>query len=133
MDETARRVAEEVTRASDEERISFPDVVQALMAAGVERYHADLPHGRRTYSMPDGSAQTVAGHALSGPVAERFSADAVAAAVRAVQKGEIQYREFCDRIAAAGCPGYHVFIAGRRVVYYGRDGGLHVEHFPGAK
>lgn len=131
MDEAAFRAAEEVTLASDEERITFPDVVRALAGAGVEHYHADLRRGTRTYSMPDGSARTVAGHAISVPVAEQFSAKDIAAAIGAIQKGEIRYREFCDRIAAAGCPGYHVFIAGRRAVYYGRDGSLHVEQFPG--
>ncbi len=68
------------------------------------------------------------------PAAARFfSAANVEAAVRAIQRQEIQYREFCRRIVAAGCVGYHVFLEGRRVVYYGRAGDSHTEYFPGAK
>lgn len=32
-----------------------------------------------------------------------------------------------------GCVGYHVSLAGRRAVYYGRSGETHVEQFPPAK
>ena len=36
------------------------------------------------------------------------------------------------RAAEAGCVGYMAFMAGRRVVYYGRTGDSHVEWFPDA-
>jgi hypothetical protein len=36
-------------------------------------------------------------------------------------------------MALAGCVGYHVFITGKRVVYYGRQGDQQIEYFPGAK
>ncbi len=52
--------------------------------------------------------------------------------MRAVQGGRIRYREFCARIAAAGCVGYFVSIPGRRAVYYGRTADSHTEWFPGA-
>jgi hypothetical protein len=32
----------------------------------------------------------------------------------------------------AGCVAYMVSLPGRRVVYYGRTGASHVEHFPPA-
>jgi uncharacterized protein YbcV (DUF1398 family) len=54
-------------------------------------------------------------------------------AVRATQRGEIRYREFCRRIAAAGCVGYFVSLAGRRAVYYGRTIDTYVERFPDAR
>jgi len=63
--------------------------------------------------------------------ARAFSAAGVDAAVRAIQAQKIQYREFCERIAAAGCVGYTVSLTGRRAVYYGRTGESHVEMFPG--
>jgi len=133
MDQSLKNVLLECVRASDEERITFPEVVRALVAAGVERYHADLLRGERVFAMPCGGSETVAAHKVKVPVAAAFSAAGVEAAVRASQKGEIKYREFCARAAASGCAGYHVFIDGRRVLYYGRSGGFHVEHFPGGK
>ena len=133
VDNSAQNVMREASRASDEERISFPEVVAKLAAAGVERYHADLARGEKTYYLPNGEAEAVPNHALAQSPAAVFSAEGVVAALRAIQRGEIRYREFCDRIAAAGCVGYHVFIAGKRAVYYGRAGDTYTEWFPGAK
>ncbi len=42
MDAHVKDVVREMSRASDEERITFPEVVKALMEVQVERYHADL-------------------------------------------------------------------------------------------
>ena len=59
--------------------------------------------------------------------------EGVEKAVRAIQRQEIAYREFCRQIAGAGCVGYFVSLTGRRAVYYGRTGDEHVQWFPGAK
>ena len=52
--------------------------------------------------------------------------------MQAIQKQQINYREFCERIAQAGCVGYMVSLTGRRAVYYGRSGDSYVELFPAA-
>ena len=132
MDAQVKDVAREMSKASDEERITFPEVVMALMAVKIERYHADLVTGRKTYYLTDGDFEDVEGHKFGG-AALSFSAGGVEKAVRAIQGGEIAYREFCRRIADAGCVGYFVSLAGRRAVYYGRTGDEHVEWFPGAR
>ncbi len=132
MDARAKEVAREMTRASDQERITFPEVVKALMDVGVERYHADLVCSNKTYYVPDGGFEVVACHPIRQP-APSFSAKGVEDAVRAIQSLSIGYGEFCERIAAAGCVGYLVSFVGRRAVYYGRTGDSHVEWFPGAR
>jgi uncharacterized protein YbcV (DUF1398 family) len=132
MDAHVNDVVREMSEASDEERITFPEVVKALMEVGIERYHADLLVGRKTYYLPDGNFEEVEVHKVGG-AALKFSAEGVEKAVRAIQRQEIAYREFCRRIADAGCVGYFVSLAGRRAVYYGRTGDEHVEWFPGAK
>lgn len=128
-----REAAAEATAASDGERISFPEVVALLAAAGVERYHADLVRAERVFYRPDGESVMVAAHVLAAPPAPAFSAEGVMAAIGAIQQGQIRYREFCARIAASGCVGYLVSLAGRRAVYYGRTGETHVEYFPGSR
>ncbi|MGA9795471.1 MAG: DUF1398 family protein [Rhizomicrobium sp.] len=133
MDKHVKDVVIECTKASHEERITFPEVVKALMEAGVERYHADLLRGENTFYMPGGESERVMGHAIKSEPAKAFSAVGVDAAVRTIQRQEIRYGEFCARIAAAGCVGYIVSMAGRRAVYYGRTGETHVEMFPGAQ
>jgi len=125
-------VVEECTVASDASRMSFPEVVGKLTSAGVERYHADLVRAEKTYFRPDGKSHVVANDAIGRTPAAAFAASAVAAAVKAAQNGEIDYKTFCARVIEAGCVGYHVHIAGRRVIYYGRSGDSHTEHFPGA-
>jgi uncharacterized protein YbcV (DUF1398 family) len=132
MDEATRKIVTDVTRDSDEERSTFPEVVGRLVAAGVERYHMDMVRGERAFYMPDGTNESVFTDKYP-PVAQSFVARDVDAAVRAIQRDEIQYQEFCRRITQAGCVGYHVFITGQRVVYYGRTGEQHIEYFPGAK
>lgn len=129
MDTHVTDVVREIVAASDEERIVFPEVVSRLAAAGVERYHADLVLATKTFYTPAGRAETLSGHRSSAP-ALTWNPAAVAAAVRDSQQGKIKYREFCERIAAAGCVGYFVSLLGRRATYYGRTSETHVELFP---
>jgi uncharacterized protein YbcV (DUF1398 family) len=126
------KVMQECTEASDGERMSFPEVVMKLMQAGVERYHADLLRSEKIYYLPSGESHRVPATPMQATPASAFAADGVAAAVRAIQQRKIQYREFCERIAQAGCVGYIVSMAGRRAVYYGRTGDSYVEPFSGA-
>ncbi len=132
MNAHMKDVVREMSKASDEERIAFPEVVKALMEVGIERYHADLVAGRKTYYLPNGDFEEVEVHKVSG-AAHTFSAEGVEKAVRAIQRQEIAYREFCRLIGAAGCVGYFVSLAGRSAVYYGRTIDTQVEWFPGAK
>jgi uncharacterized protein YbcV (DUF1398 family) len=65
------------------------------------------------------------------PIAETFSASKVEAAVRQAQNGEIMYPQFTRQALAAGCIGYFVQISGKCVQYFGRNGEIHTERFPG--
>lgn len=132
MNPQVKEVLIECTRASDEERVSFGQVVTKLIEAGVERYHADLVRSEKTYHLPNGESEVVPSTVIETTPAPEFLAAGVEAAVRAVQAGTIKYKAFCERAMAAGCVGYLVSIAGRRVIYYGRTGDNHVEWFPEA-
>ncbi len=132
MNPATLAVLTECTQGSDDERLTFPEVVGKLMQAGVERYDTDLQRSEKTYYMPDGSSAVLKAHDISAPIAEAFSAEGVETAVSAIQAGQIKYRQFCNRIAEAGCVGYLVSLVGRRAVYYGRTGDAHVEYFPPA-
>jgi len=132
MQEQLTRIMEECTDASDQERIGFPEVVMKLMHAGVERYHADLLRAEKIYYLPSGESHRVPAADVKVVPAPAFTAEGVAAAVRAIQQQRIKYREFCERIAEAGCVGYMVSLAGKRAVYYGRTGESYVEPFPSA-
>ncbi len=122
----------ECTEASDQERITFSEVVMKLMQAGVERYHADLLRAEKIYYLPSGESHREPAADVKAVPSAAFTAEGVAAAVRAIQQQKIKYREFCERIAQAGCVGYMVSLAGKRAVYYGRTGDSYVEPFPSA-
>lgn len=130
MREDVIEAVQECTDASDQERVTFPEVVAKLAGAGIERYHADLLRAEKIYYLPSGESQRVQAAPIAAVPPAAFTADGVAAAVRAIQRQQIKYREFCERIAEAGCVGYFVSLAGRRAVYYGRTGESYVEPFP---
>ena len=132
MDTSTKAVMHECTKRSDEHSMSFPEVVGKLMQVGVERYHADLRRGEKTYYLPSGESLVTPTDLVAGEPPAAFSAENVAAAVKAIQRNAIDYVEFCRRIVAAGCVDYVVSIVGRRAIYSGRTGDCYVEPFPAA-
>jgi uncharacterized protein YbcV (DUF1398 family) len=125
------QVLDECEFLSFQGKIAFPEVVARLAASGVERYCADLVKLEKFYYSPEGQSHIVAMPLADAPaIGREFSANAVRAAVRDSQKGEIGYPEFLKRIMAAGTVYYDVFVGGRKVIYTGRDGDFHVENFP---
>jgi uncharacterized protein YbcV (DUF1398 family) len=132
MDEATKAVMIACTTRSDENNVTFPEVVGLLMEAGVERYHADLSRAEKTYYMPDGASFVTPSAPITRAATQAFSPQGVSDAVRSIQQGRIDYAEFCRRIVAAGCVEYVVSLAGRRAVYSGRTGESYVELFPSA-
>lgn len=127
-------VIQECTKGSFESTMTFPEVVQRLSAAGVERYEVDLIRLEKTCYGRSGETEREPLPLQEPPaVAERFSEAGVKQALHAVQQREIEYPEFLRRILAAGATGYSVFLEGRRAIYFGRLGDFHVEPFPGSR
>jgi uncharacterized protein YbcV (DUF1398 family) len=112
--------------------MNFPQIVQKLADAGIERYHADYSRQETTYYLPDGQSHVVSMPHPPHPIASEFSPAGVEAAVRQSQRNEHTYPDFVRKTMAAGCIGYFVCITGRRAIYFGRTGESHVEVFPPA-
>jgi uncharacterized protein YbcV (DUF1398 family) len=112
--------------------LTFPEVVARLAAIGVERYHTDYSRQEVTYYMPDGDSFIVAVPHPPPTTATEFSPSAVEAAVRQSQRNEHTYLDFIGKTMAASCVGYFVQIAGRRALYFSRNGEIHMELFPPA-
>jgi uncharacterized protein YbcV (DUF1398 family) len=113
--------------------LTFPEVVQALLGVGVESYRADLVLREKTTYMPNGQTHREPMDIPATQAAEEFSAEGVVSALRAIQGRQIKYREFLDRILAAGTTNYAVYLNGKRAIYFGRKGEFHVEELPQAK
>ncbi|MGG5872250.1 hypothetical protein [Pseudomonas peli] len=115
---------------SNEGSIHFGQVVEALLAAGVESYWVDYRACRATYYLPSGQTHSLGMDAPEAGIDRPFSAPAIQAAIRAAQQGEVLYPEFKRRSQAAGCIGYMAWLQGRHVSYFGRNGETHIERFP---
>ncbi|MGC4007047.1 MAG: DUF1398 family protein [Pirellulales bacterium] len=111
---------------------AFSEIVGRLIALGVERYHVDYSRGETTFYLPDGDSHVVPSPHEPQPTRSAFDAAAVQAAVQQSQRNEHGYPDFVRKTMAAGCVGYFVQITGRRAIYFGRDGEIHVELFPPA-
>lgn len=125
-----REVANECTKLSDEEKITFPEVVRRLMEAGVELYYADLLSQTKTYYAGSDAYTVPCARKGETRAADSFDQEGVIGAIKQIQAGKIQYQEFVRKILDAGTVSYMVFIKGRKAVYFGRRGEEHVEKFP---
>lgn len=135
MDEHQKSVAMTCLEAADSNRMTFPQIVGTLMQEGFESYMIDFRRAAATYYLPDGDSVDLPAHRIETAITPAFDAARVEAAIREAQQlvPGYTYRGFCEKVAAAGCAGYMVSIAGQRAVYYGRTGENHVERFPGAR
>lgn len=109
---------------------AFPDVVRALTAEGVESYRADLVRLEEVFYMPDGTTHMEKLAFPAMPIGDDFAAADVVAAIRDSQAGKCKYPEFLNRVMKAGTTGYVTYLSGKKVIYFGRKGEFHVEHFP---
>jgi len=131
MNDDQRAVARACLKGAESDSIAFPQICARLMGAGFERYAVDLARATSIYYLADGDSVALDAH-MAGPIGAGFDADTIRAAIREAQTQApgCSYAGFCRKIAAAGCIGYLVSFPGRRVVYSGRTGEAHVEHFP---
>jgi uncharacterized protein YbcV (DUF1398 family) len=66
-------------------------------------------------------------------VAAEFSAEKIERINQRVQAGQAWYPDFVKEGTGAGCAYYLVFLNGKKVRYFGRDGSEYVQHFPGSR
>lgn len=111
----------------------FPEIVGSLIQEGVESYHVDLLRLENRYYSTKGETQLESLPLPSKAAAKTFSASLVKDAVRKSQAGQIDYKQFIDEILDAGTVGYTAYLSGKKVIYFGREGDFHIEHFPGSR
>ena len=133
MTDEQKAVARACLAAAEGDTMIFPEIVGALIAAGVESYAVDLRRATATYYLPDGDSLALPAHRVATAIAPAFDTDRLKAAIREAQQQVpgYTYRGFCETAAAAGCAGYIVSFPGRRALYFGRTAETHVELFPG--
>jgi uncharacterized protein YbcV (DUF1398 family) len=116
--------------ATQQGKMTFPQVVKGLLEAGVESYLVDFATKQKTHYLADGTTHTVAMILEPGPIEAEFDHSGLVAAIRGAPADTVRYPEFVKRSTAAGVIGYWAFLTGKRVIYFGRKGEQHIEEFP---
>ena len=132
MDENRKRVAKSCLDGAENNTMTFPQIVGALMAEGFESYLIDFRRGTATYYLPDGDSVELSTHKVDDAVSPALDVTVIQSAIREAQQlvRGYTYVGFCRKVAAAGCAGYLVSFSGRRALYFGRTAETHVEYFP---
>ena len=128
------KIITETARKTLQGKISFPEVVGQLLAAGVEYYQVDYVGLRKIFYSAEGDVVVVAiNYEELPPVAADFNVPALRADILDSQRHNQPYRDFTRRAMEAGAQGYFAFLRGKRVTYFGRQGDQHTEWFPGTE
>ncbi len=132
MDEQKKSIADKCLAAAYDKSMAFPQIVGALIGAGFDGYAIDYRAGTATYYLPDGDCATISLPHGGASVAAAFDAAGIAAQIKWAQANppDYSYAAFCSNVTALGCAGYLVSFLGKRVLYFGRTGETHIEHFP---
>lgn len=132
MDRSRIEIAEACRDGAANNTMTFPQIVETLMASGFEGYAIDFRRGLATYYLRDGQSLDLPTEDIDLPISPSFDASLVQEAIREAQQQVpgYTYKGFCKRVAAAGCAGYIVSFSGRRALYFGRTAETHVEFFP---
>ncbi len=126
----SKQVIQELAIATQQGKMTFPQVVKGLLEAGVESYLVDFAAKQNTHYLANGTTHTVDMILNTDPVAAEFDSGGLVAAIRGAQADTVRYPEFVKRSTAAGVIGYWAFLTGKKVIYFGRKGEQHIEEFP---
>lgn len=105
-------------RRASSGRFRYPAYASLLANAGVASYTVDVATRKTEYFGSKGERHGEAG-GTARVVAAAWDGTALHEAIRASQRGELEYPAFMDRLAAAGIASYEARVRDRVVVYEG--------------
>ena len=126
----SKQAIHELALATQQGKLTFPQVVIGLIEVGVESYLVDFAAKQKTHYLTDGTTHTVHMILDAGPIAPEFNGAGLVSAIRGAQADTVRYPEFVTRSTASGVIGYWAFLTGKKVIYFGRKGEQHIEEFP---
>jgi uncharacterized protein YbcV (DUF1398 family) len=126
-------IIQELIRKALAKENTFREILETLEKEGVESYHVDFLRNESRYYATGGGSFVTSLPLHHNGVAAEFSAEKIERINQRVQAGQAWYPDFVKEGTAAGCAYYIVYLNGKKVGYFGRDGGEHVQHFPGSR
>ena len=130
MNPNTKEVIENCAHQSHAGLLTFPEALGRLIEVGIESYFVDYRNKSMTYYLSSNEAFTIPMEMPPVDIPSSFNKDGVVSAIRGAQSDAVRYPEFLKLTMTAGCIGYIVWIAGKHVGYFGRQGEVHIEHFP---
>lgn len=121
---------QQVFEQSNLGEIHFGEVIHQLISIDVESYNVDYRRGETTYYFANGSSIRHVFETDVSLISTDFDEKLIQEAILAAQSGQVMYPLFKALTFQAGCIGYHVWISGKNVQYFGRLGESHIEKFP---
>lgn len=110
--------------------IIFPEVLKILAKEGVESYQVDFLRNENRYYGDGGESLVMEVEHSKTKVPELFSIEIFKNVLKQAQTGQINYAEFCKETKASGCAYYTVYLKGKQVRYFGRNGEEYNEPIP---
>jgi uncharacterized protein YbcV (DUF1398 family) len=126
-------VIQELIRKALAKEITFREILATLGKEEVESCHVDFLRNEFRCYATSGKSLVISAALLHEGVAAEFSTEKIEGINQRVQAGQAWFPDFVREGAAAGCAHYIVYLNGKKVRYFGRDGGEHVQHFPGSR
>ncbi len=124
---------QELIRKALAKEITFREILATLVKEGIESYHVDLLRNEFRYYATSGEFFATSAPLVHNEVAADFSSESIERINQKIQSGQASYPDFVKEGVAAGCAYYIVYLNGKKVRYFGRDGGEHIQHFPSSR
>ncbi len=112
---------------------TFPEIIATLAKEGIESYHVDFLRNEFRYYTKGGESFVTEVALVHDGVAAEFSAEKLEAINKRVQTRRAFFPDFVREGTAAGCAYYIVYLGGKKVRYFGRDGDQYIQYFPGSR
>lgn len=112
---------------------TFLEILRTLAKEGVESYQVDFLRNECRYYAVNGESFVAQFPFVHDGVGKEFSAEKLEGINHRVHAGKAGYPDFVREGAAAGCACYAVYLNGKKVRYFGRDGDEYIQYFPGSR
>ncbi|MFM6927085.1 MAG: DUF1398 family protein [Bdellovibrio sp.] len=109
-------------------RMPFFSLIATLEKMAVESYRVDIAQQLTCYHMLNGEVMSESFH-FEGEIAQDFDDGEIRSAISDLKKTHLEYKEFLKRIMNAGITSYTIYMKGRKIIFYGRNGDSYLENF----
>ena len=117
LNESSLAALQEALALIQKNKIKYPQYIDRLNEAGINRYAVEVASHRTTFYGPGGEAHVMQSGQTNSHAPGSYNEAALRAAITDAQKAAIDYPTFLKKIYEAGIGVYEVNIYDRKIVY----------------